>query len=60
VATLSGVSDRERWSVPGFLFRVRVCPRSPDRSVVTAFVMLADIQAGSVQTAPGEGGRARG
>jgi hypothetical protein len=25
--------------------------------VVTAFVMLADIEAGSVQTAPGGGGR---
>ena len=58
VAMLGGVSDRElteraRFLVqsPGFV------PRSPDRSVVTAFVMLADIEAGSVQTAPGGGGR---
>jgi hypothetical protein len=56
-ATLGGVSDRElreraRFLVqsPGFV------PRSPDRSVVTAFVMLADIELGSVQTAPGGGG----
>jgi hypothetical protein len=58
VATLGGVNDRElmergRFLVqsPGFV------PRSPDGSVVTAFVMLADIEAGSVQTAPGGGGR---
>jgi hypothetical protein len=58
VATLGGVSDRElrehaRLLVqsPGFV------PRSPDHSVVTAFVMLADTEAGSVQTAPGGGGR---
>jgi len=58
VATLGGVSDRElreraRFLVqsPGFV------PRGPDRSVVTAFVMLADIEAGSVRTAPGGGGK---
>jgi len=58
VATLGGVSDRElreraRSLVqsPGFV------PPSPDRSVVTAFVMLADIESGSVQTAPGQGRR---
>ena len=57
VATLGGVSDRElregaRFLIhsPGFV------PRSPDRSTVTAFVMLADTEAGSVQTAPGGGG----
>jgi hypothetical protein len=58
VATLGGVSDHElveraRFLVqsPGFV------PRSLDGSVVTAFVMLADVEAGSVQTAPGGGGR---
>src|SRR5215475_6333565 len=58
VATLGGVSDRELMErarllvqSPGFV------PRSPDGSVVTAFVMLADIELGSVQTAPGGGGR---
>ena len=58
VATLRGVSDRELMErarllvqSPGFV------PHSPDRSVVTAFVMLADIEAGSVQTAPRGGGR---
>ena len=57
-ATLGGVSDRElreraRFLVqsPGFV------PRGPDRSVVTAFVMLADVEAGSVRTAPGGGGK---
>jgi hypothetical protein len=56
-AALGAVSDRElrqraRLLVqsPGFV------PRSPDHSVVTAFVMLADTTAGSVQTAPGGGG----
>lgn len=56
-AALGGVSDRElreraRLLVqsPGFV------PRSPDGSVVTAFVMLADTGTGSVQTAPGGGG----
>jgi hypothetical protein len=55
---LGSVSDRELMErarllvqSPGFV------PRSPDRSVVTAFVMLADIEAGSVQTAPGGGAR---
>jgi hypothetical protein len=57
-AMLGSVSDRELMErarllvkSPGFV------PRSPDRSVVTAFVMLADIEAGSVQTAPGGGAR---
>lgn len=36
---------------PGFI------PRSPDGSVVTAFVMLADVRLGSLQTAPGGGGK---
>jgi hypothetical protein len=56
-AMLGGVSDRElreraRLLVqgPGFV------PRGPDPSVVTAFVMLADTRAGSVETAPGGGG----
>lgn len=56
-ATVGGVSDRElkergRFLVqsPGFI------PRSPDGSVVTAFVMLADVGAGTVHTAPGGGG----
>lgn len=58
VATMGGVNDRE------LMERARVLvqspcfvPRSPDHSVVTAFVMLADIELGSVQTAPGGGGR---
>ena len=57
-AMLGSVSDRELMErarllvqSPGFV------PRSPDHSVVTAFVMLADVEAGSVQTAPGGGGR---
>jgi len=56
VAMLDGVSDRELMErarllvqSPGFV------PRSPDHSVVTAFVMLADLEAGSVHTAPGGG-----
>ena len=58
VAMLGGVSDRELMErarslvqSPGFV------PRSPDQSVVTAFVMVADIKLGSVQTAPGGGRR---
>jgi hypothetical protein len=58
VAALGGVSDRElreraRLLVqsPGFV------PHSPDGSTVTAFVMLADVGHGSVQTAPGGGGK---
>jgi hypothetical protein len=58
VATLGSVSDRElveraRLLVqsPGFV------PRSPDHSVVTAFVMLADVEVGSLHTAPGGGER---
>jgi Acyl-coenzyme A:6-aminopenicillanic acid acyl-transferase len=58
VAMLGGVSDRElteraRLLVegPGFV------PRGPDHGVVTAFVMLADTEVGSVQTAPGGGAR---
>jgi hypothetical protein len=57
VAMLGGVSDRELMEQarllvqsPGFV------PPSSDHSVVTALVMLADIEAGSVQTAPGGGG----
>ena len=56
-ATIGSVSDRElreraRSLVqsPGFV------PRGPDRSVVTAFVMLADVELGSVEIAPGGGG----
>jgi hypothetical protein len=56
-ATVSGVSDRELTErgrllaqSPGFV------PRSPDHSVVTAFVMLADVGAGAVHTAAGGGG----
>jgi acyl-CoA:6-aminopenicillanic acid acyl transferase len=58
VAALGGVGDgelRERARLlvqsPGFV------PRGPDRGVVTVFVMLADVGACSVQTAPGGGGR---
>ncbi len=58
VATLGGVSDRELMERARFLVQSPgFVPRSPDRSVVTAFVMLADIEVGSVQTAPGGGGR---
>jgi hypothetical protein len=58
VATLGGVSDLELMERARFLGQSPgFVPRSPDRSVVTAFVMLADIEAGSVQTAPGGGGR---
>jgi hypothetical protein len=58
VATLGGVSDRELMERARFLVQSPgFVPRSHDRSVVTAFVMLADIKAGSVQTAPGGGGR---
>jgi hypothetical protein len=58
VATLGGVSDRELMERARFLVQSPgFVPRSPDRSVVTAFVMLADIELGSVQTAPGAGGR---
>jgi hypothetical protein len=58
LATVGGVKDREmrdsgRFLVqsPGFI------PRSPDGSVVTAFVMPADVRLGSLQTAPGGGGK---
>jgi len=58
VATLGGVSDRELMERARFLVQSPgFVPRSPDRSVVTAFVMLADIELGAVQTAPGGGGR---
>jgi hypothetical protein len=58
VATLGSVSDRELMERARFLVQSPgFVPRSPDRSVVTAFVMLADIEVGSVQTAPGGGGR---
>jgi hypothetical protein len=54
---LGGVSDRELMERARFLVQSPgFVPRGPDSSVVTAFVMLADIGAGSVQTAPGEGG----
>jgi hypothetical protein len=57
MATLGGVSDRELMERARFLRQSPgFVPRSPDRSVVTAFVMLADIELGSVQTAPGGGG----
>lgn len=56
-AMLGGVSDRELRERARFLVRSPgFVPRSPDRSVVTAFVMLADVELGSVQTAPGGGG----
>jgi hypothetical protein len=56
VATLGGVSDRELMERARFLVRSPdFVPCSPGRSVVTAFVMLADIEAGSVQTASGGG-----
>jgi hypothetical protein len=58
VETLGGVSDRELMERARFLVQSPgFVPRSPDHSTVTAFVMLADIEAGSVQTAPGGGGR---
>ena len=58
VATLGGVSDRELMERARFLVQSPgFVPRSPDRSVVTAFVMLADTELGSLQTAPGGGGR---
>jgi hypothetical protein len=58
VAALRGVSDRELMERARFLVQSPgFVPRSPDHSVVTAFVMLADLEAGSVQTAPGGGGR---
>ena len=58
MATLSGVSDRELMEGARFLVQSPgFVPRSPDRSVVTAFVMLADTELGSLQTAPGGGGR---
>jgi hypothetical protein len=58
VATLGGVSDRELMKRARFLVQSPgFVPRSPDHSTVTAFVMLADIEAGSVQTAPGGGVR---
>jgi len=58
VATLGGVGDRELMERARFLVQSPgFVPRSPDGSVVTAFVMLADIEAGSVHTAPGGGGR---
>jgi len=56
-AMVGGVSDRELMERARFLVQSPgFVPRSPDGSVVTAFVMLADVQAGSVQTAPGGGG----
>jgi hypothetical protein len=58
VAMLGGVTDRELMERARFLIQSSgFVPRSPDHSTVTAFVMLADIEAGSVQTAPGGGGR---
>jgi len=58
VATLGGVSDRELMKRARFLVQSPgFVPRSPDHNTVTAFVMLADIEAGSVQTAPGGGVR---
>jgi hypothetical protein len=57
-ATLGGVSDRELMERARFLVQSPgFVPPSADRSVVTAFVMLADIELGSVETAPGGGGR---
>ena len=52
MATLGGVSDRELMERARFLVQSPgFVPRSPDRSVVTAFVMLADIEVGSVNRA---------
>jgi Acyl-coenzyme A:6-aminopenicillanic acid acyl-transferase len=58
MAMLGGVSDRELAERARFLVQTPgFVPRSPDHSVVTAFVMLADIELGSVHTSPGGGGR---
>ena len=58
MATLGDVSNRELMARARFLVQSPgFVPPSPDRSVLTAFVMLADIELGSVQTAPGGSGR---
>jgi hypothetical protein len=60
LAMVGGVSDRELMERARLLIQSRgFAPRSPDRATVTAFVMLADVGLGCVQTAPGGGGSGR-
>ena len=58
LATVGAAKAREMRDTGRFLVQSPgFVPGSPDGSVVTAFVLLADVELGSLHTAPGGGGK---